>query len=75
MRTVPAAALAVGRGDRRLVGRDRGRPPATELTVQTVAISHARRGRARVIGTSRKSGGSGKNELSAKDISAIAAIA
>jgi hypothetical protein len=43
--------------------------------VQTAAISQARRGRASVIGTSRKSGGSGKNELSANEISAIAAIA
>ena len=43
--------------------------------MQTAAISKARRGRARIIGIKRMSGGSGKNELSANDTAAIAVIA
>jgi hypothetical protein len=45
-------------------------PPATELTVQTPAISQARCGAASTIGISSASGGIGNTELSTNEISA-----
>ena len=45
-------------------------PPATELTVQTPAISQARCGAASTIGISSTSGGIGNTELSTNEISA-----
>jgi len=45
-------------------------PPATELAEQTKAILQALVGAASTIGINKISGGIGKKELSAKDITA-----
>jgi hypothetical protein len=50
-------------------------PPTTDEIVQTVAISQARARLATIIGISMTSGGIGKKELSANEITASAGTA
>jgi hypothetical protein len=47
-------------------------PPTIELAAQIAAYRQARSGLARIMGARRTSGGTGKNELSAKAMAARA---